>query len=197
MRITGGQWASRTLAVPPGLGVRPTPDKVRQAIFNSLGPWIEGCTVLELFAGSGALSLECLSRSAISAVAVEKSSKHSSYIRRNAKALDTEMEIRVQCALQAVNQLAETGRTFDFICADPPYGEKTVLGKRSKSWAQKLLDETALTKILKPKGRLLVGHTKRDAIEIPDPWREYKTLKHGDTWIRVLKCAAGILPAES
>ena len=73
MRVTGGQWANRAIAVPPGLGVRPTPDKVRQAIFNSLGEWITDRTVLELFAGSGALSLECLSRGAASAVCVEKS----------------------------------------------------------------------------------------------------------------------------
>ena len=86
MRITGGQWLGRTLTVPAGLGVRPTPDKIRQAIFNSLGPWILDCSVLELFAGTGTLSLECLSRGAASAVCVEKSSKHAGYIRRNTKA---------------------------------------------------------------------------------------------------------------
>ena len=80
MRVTGGQWANRTIAVPPGLGVRPTPDKVRQAIFNSLGEWIANRIVLELFAGSGALSLECLSRGADSAVCVEKSAKYAEYI---------------------------------------------------------------------------------------------------------------------
>ncbi|MBC8324556.1 MAG: 16S rRNA (guanine(966)-N(2))-methyltransferase RsmD [Verrucomicrobia subdivision 3 bacterium] len=190
MRITGGQWAGRILTVPPGHGVRPTPDKVRQAIFNSLGPWIEGATVLELFAGSGALSLECLSRGAASAVAVEKSFKHANFIRRNAKALETKVEVRVQCALQAAKQLAEANRTFDFICADPPYGDKTAPGKRSESWAQKLLDEPVLEKILKIEGRLLVGHTKRDALELTSPWHEHKTLKHGDTWIRLLKRAA-------
>ena len=186
MRITGGQWVNQSIAVPPGLGVRPTPDKIRQAIFNSLGPWIENCTILELFAGSGALSLECLSRSAASAVAVEKSAKHANFIRRNAKPLDARVEVRVQCALQAVKQLAEAGRVFDFVCADPPYGDKTSPGKRSESWAQRLLDEPALVKTLNPEGRLLVGHTKRDAVEIPAPWCEHKTLKHGDTWIRIL-----------
>ena len=186
MRITGGQWAGCTLTVPPGLGVRPTPDKVRQAIFNSLGPWILDCSVLELFAGTGTLSLECLSRGAATAVCVEKSSKHASYIRRNTKALETNIEIRVQCALRSVKQLAEANRTFDFICADPPYGDKTAPGKRSESWAQKLLDEPAVREVLNPEGRLLIGHTKRDAVEITPPWAEHKTLKHGDTWIRVL-----------
>ena len=188
MRVTGGQWAGRTLAVPPGLGVRPTPDKVRQAIFNSLGPWIEGCTVLELFGGSGALSFECLSRGGASALCVEKSAKHAGFIKRNARDLGAMVEVRVADALQTVRQLAETGRTFDFIVADPPYGDKTTPGERSESWAQRLLDEAALPKILATEGRLLVGHTKRDAVELTPPWHEHKTLKHGDTWIRILDC---------
>lgn len=187
MRITGGQWVNQSLAVPPGQGVRPTPDKVRQAIFNSLGLWIEGTSVLELFAGSGALCLECLSRGAASAVAVEKSLKHAGFIRRNAQPLKATIEVRVQCALQAVKQLAEAGRQFDFICADPPYGDKTTPGQRSQSWAQRLLDEDALPGLLNSGGRLLLGHTKRDGVEWADPWKERKTLKHGDTWIRILE----------
>ena len=187
MRITGGQWAGRTLTVPSGLGVRPTPDKVRQAIFNSLGPWILDCSVLELFAGTGTLSLECLSRGAASAVCVEKSSKHASYIRRNTKALETNIEICVQCALRSVKQLAEANRTFDFICADPPYGDKTSPGKRSESWAQQLIDDDVLPGILVSGGLLLVGHAKRDEVELSAHWHERKTLKHGDTWIRLLE----------
>ena len=136
MRVTGGQWANRTIAVPPGLGVRPTPDKVRQAIFNSLGGWIADRTVLELFAGSGALSLECLSRGATSVVCVEKSAKQAGYIRRNARDLNTQEDVRVQDAMTAVKQLATSGQQFDLILADPPYGEKTTPGNRSESWAQ-------------------------------------------------------------
>ena len=64
MRITGGKAARRILKVPEGLDVRPTPDLVKQAVFNSLGPRVVGARVLELFAGSGALSLDCLSRGA-------------------------------------------------------------------------------------------------------------------------------------
>ena len=188
MRVTGGQWAGRTLAVPPGLGVRPTPDKVRQAIFNSLGPWIEGCTVLELFAGSGALSFECLSRGAATALCVEKSAKHAGFIKRNARDLGATVELRVADALRTVRQLGEAERTFDFIVADPPYGDKTAPGQRSESWAPRLLDAASLPKILTPEGRLLVGHTKRDAVELTPPWHEHKTLKHGDTWIRILNC---------
>ena len=140
MRVTGGQWANRTIAVPPGLGVRPTPDKVRQAIFNSLGEWIADRTVIALFAGSGALSLECLSREAATALCVERSRRHAACLRRNTRSLDAPMEIRVQDAFVATRQLAERNEQFDFILADPPYGEKNV-NHRSEIMAQKLLDD--------------------------------------------------------
>ncbi len=76
MRITGGKAARRILKTPKGLEVRPTPDLVKQAVFNSLGARVVGARVLELFAGTGALSLECLSRGATSALCIEKSHKH-------------------------------------------------------------------------------------------------------------------------
>src|SRR5487761_2305844 len=72
MRITGGQAVRRILKAPKGLAVRPTPDLVKQAVFNSLGTRVVGARVLELFAGTGALSLECLSRGALAAVCIEK-----------------------------------------------------------------------------------------------------------------------------
>src|ERR1700690_1114084 len=84
MRITGGNAARRILKVPKGLDVRPTPDLVKQAVFNSLGARVVGAHVLELFAGSGALGLECLSRGAASAIGIEKSHRHAEFIRRNA-----------------------------------------------------------------------------------------------------------------
>src|SRR6516162_4569127 len=84
MRITGGHAARRILKVPKGLDVRPTPDLVKQAVFNSLSARVVGARVLELFAGSGALSLECLSRGAASVMCVEKSQRHADVLRSNA-----------------------------------------------------------------------------------------------------------------
>ena len=190
MRITGGQWANRPIAVPSGLGVRPTPDKVRQAIFNSLGEWVADRTILELFAGSGALSLECLSRGATSAVCVEKSAKHAGYIRSNARDLKIQLAVRVQEAMTAVKKLATSGQQFDFILADPPYGEKTTPRNRSESWAQQLIDDKVLPGILVSGGILLIGHAKRDKVELSRYWSERKTLKHGDSWIRILEHAS-------
>ena len=185
MRITGGQAARRILKVPKGLDVRPTPDLVKQAVFNSLGERVVGAKVLELFAGSGALSLECLSRGAVSVMCVEKSHRHVEFIRSNAAAagFDGILETRTQDVFPVMKQLAESGRQFDLILADPPYGEKNV-NRRSESFAQQLLDDKNLPKLLAPGGRFVLGHTKRDTLELVAPWTEVKMLKHGDTVMR-------------
>jgi 16S rRNA (guanine966-N2)-methyltransferase len=185
MRITGGQAARRILKVPKGLDVRPTPDLVKQAVFNSLGSRVEGARVLELFAGSGALSLECLSRGATAVLCIEKSHRHAEFIRSNATAagFGEILEARTQDVFPAMNQLAQSGRQFDLILADPPYGEKNV-NRRSESFAQQLLDDPNLPKLLALGGRFMLGHTKRDTLEMVPPWTEVKMLKHGDTVMR-------------
>jgi len=189
MRITGGHAARRILKVPKGLAVRPTPDLVKQALFNSLGTRVIGAQVLELFAGSGALSLECLSRGAVSAICVEKSQKHAEFIRRNACIPEfppDALEVRVQDVFTVLAQLVESGRDFDLILADPPYGEKNV-GRRSTSFAQQLLDDANLSRVLAPDGRLVLGHARRDSLEISAPWHDVKMLKHGDSLMRFLE----------
>ena len=188
MRITGGNAARRILKVPKGLDVRPTPDLVKQAVFNSLGARVVGAKVLELFAGSGALSLECLSRGAAAVMCVEKSHRHAEFIRSNADAAGYGeiLEVRTQDVFPVMNQLTESGRQFDLILADPPYGEKNV-NRRSTSFAQQLLDDKNLPKLLASGGRFVLGHTKRDTLEIVAPWTEVKMLKHGDTVMRFLE----------
>jgi len=192
MRITGGNAARRILKVPKGLAVRPTPDLVKQAVFNSLGARVVGARVLELFAGSGALSLDCLSRGAVSAICVEKSAKHAEFIRRNAATPEFPphaLEVRVQDVFTVLTQLVANENTFDLVLADPPYGEKNV-GRRSHSFAQQLLDDANLPRVLAPGGRFILGHARRDTLEIPPPWREIKVLKHGDSVMRFFECEA-------
>src|SRR5258708_6152615 len=188
MRITGGNAARRILKVPKGLDVRPTPDLVKQAVFNSLGERVVGASVLELFAGTGALSLECLSRGAARVVCVEKAERHARAIRQNLEAVQAgaeALEVRVQDVFVALKQLAAAERRFNLVLADPPYGEKNV-GRRSESLAQRLLDDSSLPQVLSEGGLFVLGHTKRDTLEIPTPWREVKMLKHGDTLMRLL-----------
>jgi 16S rRNA (guanine966-N2)-methyltransferase len=188
MRITGGNAARRILKVPKGLDMRPTPDLVKQAVFNSLGDRVLDARVLELFAGSGALSLECLSRGAASVLCIEKSHRHAEFIRSNATAAGYGgiLETRTQDVFPVLKQLVESGRLFDLILADPPYGEKNV-NRRSTSFAQQLLDNQSLPPLLDPGGRLVLGHTKRDTLELVAPWTEAKQLKHGDTVMRFLE----------
>jgi 16S rRNA (guanine966-N2)-methyltransferase len=188
MRITGGKAARRILKVPKGLQVRPTPDLVKQAVFNSLGQHVAGTRVLELFAGTGALSLECLSRGAASAVCVEKSSRHAAVLRENFQRTGFDkraLYVRVQDVFAALGQLAAAGERFELILADPPYGEKNI-GYRSTSFAQQLLDDPRLPPLLTSGGLFVLGHSKRDQLEMPDYWNERKVLKHGDSIMRLL-----------
>jgi len=188
MRITGGQASGRILKVPKGYDVRPTPNLVKQAVFNSLGERVLQAQVLELFAGSGALSLESLSRGAAHALCIEKAQRHAQAIRQNSLAAGlgaATLEVRVQDVFTALAQLAAAGSRFDLILADPPYGEKNV-GRRSQSLAQRLLDDAHVSQVLKPGGLFVLGHTKRDTLDLTPAWTELKLLKHGDSLMRIL-----------
>jgi 16S rRNA (guanine966-N2)-methyltransferase len=142
--------------------------------------------VLELFAGTGALSLECLSRGAISAVCVEKSARHADVLRQNVRTAGfpaESVQVLVQDVFTVIGQLAGSESRFGLIVADPPYGEKN-LGRRSTSFAQQLLDEQRLTRLLAPGGLLVLGHARRDSLSVPEWWQEQKALKHGDSMMR-------------
>lgn len=189
MRIIGGLAGGHILKAPKGLDVRPTPDLVRQALFNSLAARVEGARVLELFGGTGALSLECLSRGATSALCIELSPKHARYIESNFASMPlppASFRVRVQDVFTALPQLAAAGDTFDLIVADPPYGEKNV-GRRSQSFAQRLLDDAELPKVLAPNGLFVLGHARRDTLTMPPGWHERKAMKHGDSMMRFLE----------
>lgn len=183
MRIIGGLAAGLILKAPEGQGVRPTPDLVRQAVFNSMGERVAGARVLELFGGTGALSLESLSRGAREATCVELSRKHARFIERNFERLGLErarFQLRVQDVFTALPQLAAAGARFDLILADPPFGEKNI-GRRSTSLSQRLLDDPALPGLLAPGGLFVLGHTKRDTLSVTPAWAELKEMKHGDS----------------
>lgn len=189
MRIIGGSAAGLILKVPQGFDVRPTPDLVRQAIFNSLGERVAGARVLELFGGSGALSLECLSRGAASAVCVELSRKHARFIEQNhetTRLAKAAFRLRIQDVFTALPQLCAEGTQFDLVLADPPFGEKNV-GRRSTSLSQKLLDDEQLPRLMASGGLFVLGHTRRDQLTFPDRWSRVKEMKHGDSMMEFLR----------
>lgn len=199
MRIIGGIAGGTLLKVPKGFDVRPTPDLVRQALFNSLGDRVSNTRVLELFAGTGALSLECLSRGAAHAICIEKVHRHAEIVRTNLASVGfppDRLQVRLQDAFTAIRQLAAGHQRFDLVLADPPYGEKNV-GRRSNSLAQRLLDDPELPTLFTDHGLFILGHARRDTLTLPDIWKELKTLRHGDNVMRVLMCERGpIRPPE-
>jgi 16S rRNA (guanine966-N2)-methyltransferase len=189
MRIIGGSAAGSLLKVPQGFSVRPTPDLVRQAVFNSLGVRVPGARVLDLFSGSGAIGLECLSRGADYVISVEQSSRHAATIRENhakARLPSESFELRIQDVFPVIRQLAAEASRFDLVLADPPFGEKN-LGRRSDSLSQQLLDDPLLPSLLAPEGLFVLGHTKRDTLSLPAPWEEVKVLRHGDSMMKFLR----------
>jgi 16S rRNA (guanine(966)-N(2))-methyltransferase RsmD len=122
-RIVAGELRGRILEVPRGLGTRPTSDKVRQAVFNVLGQFFDGGEVLDLYAGSGALALEALSRGCSRAVCVESDREAAEVIRRNAERLGLagRVEVRHGRVLHVLPGLPRDAFALAFL--DPPYGE--------------------------------------------------------------------------
>jgi len=123
IRIIGGQWRGRKLRLHAhaGLGLRPTPDRVRETLFNWLGQDLTGRRTLDPFAGSGALSLEALSRGASLAVAIERERTLAESLQAAAARLGT-AALEVHCA-EAFAYLARELRCFDVVFLDPPFAE--------------------------------------------------------------------------
>lgn len=119
IRITGGEWRSRLIQVPTAPGLRPTPDRVRETLFNWLGQDLTGWHCLDLFAGSGILGFECASRGAESVVLVERDQGAFTGLKQNA-ALFACDRLRLHKA-DALEFAAQSGLTFDLVLLDPPY----------------------------------------------------------------------------
>jgi len=120
LRIIGGRWRGRRLAIVEAPGLRPTPDRVRETLFNWLAPVIEGARCLDLFAGTGALGLEALSRGASEAVLVDSHAEVSARLREHIRTLGADGAEVVQ--VEALSYLAAApAQAFDVVFLDPPY----------------------------------------------------------------------------
>ncbi len=126
IRIIGGEWRSRKLTVPDAPGLRPTPDRVRETLFNWLAPTIQGARVLDAFTGSGALFLEALSRGASTGVAIDANTDAVNNLRRNLAVLqcDDAEVLRVDSLHYLSNQ---TEQGFDIVLLDPPFHQDLLL----------------------------------------------------------------------
>src|SRR5262245_37054019 len=121
MRVIAGEFRSRKLKTLPGLEVRPTPDRLREALFNVLAPQIEGVTFLDAYAGTGAVGIEALSRGAARAIFIERSKAAAEIIRENLRALD--LTNRAEVLQGRVAQYLPQRRA-DILFLDPPYDDE-------------------------------------------------------------------------
>jgi 16S rRNA (guanine966-N2)-methyltransferase len=172
LRIIGGRHRGRRLRFPAGVAIRPTPDRVRETLFNWLQPRIASARVLDLFAGSGALGLEALSRGAAHATFVEQD-------RRAAQAIEAvaaewqQPGVHVDCA-DALGWLARwrAGPGFDIVFLDPPYDSGLLAAAAASLMAPGLLASDA---------RVYVERRARDELAaLPGPWRELRSGKAGE-----------------
>jgi len=171
MRIISGKYKGRVIKMPKG--VRPTQNKVRKALFDILGD-IEGLTVLELFAGSGAVGIEALSHGAKKVIFVENGPDCIKALKTNlASLLIAEDSLLVSDVSLAIKRLAEDRKKFDLIFLDPPYHQELV---------KKTLQTLGAYDILAPVGFIVVQHFKKD--NLPDNSGDlvlFKQAKYGDT----------------
>lgn len=178
MRIISGEARGRTLFAPPGDQTRPTSDKIRGSLFNILGMNVPDAQVADLFGGTGALSLEALSRGAKHAVIVESGRQAFEVIRRNAKnVLKDEMDSRAKIMKMdyrsAIAQLA--GYRFDLVFLDPPY-------RMTEAYADAIDRLDAIDAL--HDDTIIVAERRHDAaVEFPQGYEIYDTRNYGETSI--------------
>ena len=172
VRINAGEWRSRLLKFPDAEGLRPTPERVRQTVFNWLGQDMTGLHCLDLFAGTGVMGFEALSRNAKSAVLVEKTPAVYRAIVENKAALKADAAQVLN--IDALSFLAQNRQRFDVIFLDPPYNQ---------GWLAKVLP--LLPAHLNPDG--FVYAEAEFSIEDDAAWQVIKQSKAGNVFYHLLK----------
>jgi 16S rRNA (guanine966-N2)-methyltransferase len=180
MRVIAGSAGGIRLAVPKR-GVRPTMDRVKAAIFSSLGDAVIGARVLDLFAGSGALGIEALSRGASSAVFVETDKQSAAIIEQNLAKTNLKGRVRQQDVFDFLPH-ARAAETFDIVFADPPY-EKTEAGER---FTEKLLTNEALVQLLDQDGIFVLEKQPVEALPEMRWWSLFRQKTYGATEVLFL-----------
>ena len=191
MRVIAGTYRSRILKSLKGLALRPTSDRLRETLFNVLGPQVSGSRFLDLFAGTGAIGIEALSRGAAEAVFVENHAPAAALIRRNLASLDIRNGATVLAvdalrglALLACRKEAQTSG-FNYIFLDPPYA-------RANQYAR-VLESLGSGKLLAPGGAVIAEH--RRSFDLPEKagaFECYRVLQQGDAALSFYRRAAAV-----
>ena len=164
-----------------GRHIRPTADRVREALFSILGDTVRGSRVLDLFAGTGALGLEALSRGAETVIFVERYTAARDIIKANIAALGLEEECEVVAGdyRTALRRLGERGESFNLIMADPPYRTAADRGETS---VENLLSQIDQSATLREDGLVVIEHLHGTRPDIPDSsWHEVQSKRYGRT----------------
>lgn len=178
LRIIAGQWRSRKIYFPDLPQLRPTPDRVRETLFNWLMPVITGARCLDLFAGSGALGLEAISRGAAEVVFVDSDRQVQTYLNETLRLLQAEHARVVQA--DALHYLAGSAQAFDVVFLDPPYQSELLLPCCQALEAQGWLTPQAYIYIETASHTPLAG--------LPDNWQQLREKTAGQVSYRLLQC---------
>ena len=188
MRVIAGTYRSRVLQSLKGLALRPTSDKLRETFFNVLGSSVAGSRFVDLFAGTGAIGIEALSRGAAEVVFVENHAPAAALIRRNLESLAIQSGATVLAvdALRGLEKLASRQKSdsagYDFIFLDPPYAG-------AKDYAR-VLEFLGSANLLAPGGIVVAEH--RRSFDLPEEagaLRRYRVLKQGDAALSFYRAA--------
>jgi 16S rRNA (guanine966-N2)-methyltransferase len=174
VRVIAGTYKGRRLQAPAGLDTRPTSDRVREALFSILGARVEDARVLDLFAGSGALGIEALSRGARSATFVDSAAPAIRAVGANLEALGADAVVVRAEARRFLGGASRSARQYDLVFLDPPYRLAAALGGE--------LSE-ALRAVLAPGAAVVAESDRRAPLEVDLPLEDER--RYGDTLIRI------------
>jgi len=181
VRIIAGEWRGRRVKVPDVKGLRPTPDRVRETLFNWLAPFIRGANCLDLFAGSGVLGFEAVSRGASSVLMVDESAAVVKCLREEAAKLGAE-NITIDCA--RVPEQLRTDKRFDIVFLDPPYQSGLLLPCCEFLEKNDFLSESAYI--------YLEAQTVISDNDLPASWHIIKSARAGQVFYHLANQSAGI-----
>jgi 16S rRNA (guanine966-N2)-methyltransferase len=174
MRVIAGRYGGRRLQAPPGAATRPTSDRVREALFSVLGERVLDARVLDLFAGSGALGIEALSRGAAEATFVDSAPAAIRALEANLRALGADAEVRRADARRFLGGASAAARQYDLVFLDPPYRLAGRLGSELTA---------ALPAVLAPGAAVVAESDRRAPLELGLPILDER--RYGDTLIRI------------
>lgn len=178
MRVVAGNFRGRKLSAVPGMATRPTTDKVKEALFNIIGPYFDGGKSLDLYSGSGGLSIEAVSRGISNATLVDRQYQAIKTIRKNIDVTKHPEQFTVykMDAQRALHVLAQNNQHFDLVFLDPPYAKQQILKDMSK-----MVKEDLLTT-----GAVVVAETNHDANLPTDDLDNFEFIKQQTYGITVL-----------